>query len=53
MSFFNDIRTAARKRSDYSRTLSALSRMPQSTVSDLGLEGKDLRDIARRAVYGV
>ena len=52
MSFFTEIRTAARKRADYTRTLSALSKMPQSTVADLGLEGEDLRDVARKAVYG-
>ncbi len=52
MSFFNEIRTAARKRSQYNRTLTALSKMPRATAADLGLDGEDLRDVARKAVYG-
>ncbi len=52
MSFFNEIRTAARKRAEYSRTLTALSSLPRATASDLGLDGEDLRAVARRAVYG-
>ena len=52
MSMFNSLRTAARKRADYNRTVAELSRMSKSAAIDLGIDGRDIRDVAARAVYG-
>lgn len=51
-SFVSQVRTAARKRRAYMRTLSELRQLPQDTRRDLDLGTDELRSIAHRAVYG-
>jgi hypothetical protein len=50
--FFNDLRTAVRKRAAYNRTVAELQAMPLDVALDLDLYPGDAKSIARRAVYG-
>jgi uncharacterized protein YjiS (DUF1127 family) len=50
--FFNDLRTAMRKRAAYNRTVAELQSMPLDVALDLGLYRGDAHAIARQAVYG-
>ena len=47
-SFLDDLK----KRRSYNRTMRELSRLPLDTALDLDIYAGDIRDIARRAVYG-
>lgn len=49
---FSQIQTAARKRAAYNRTVAELSALPIQSRLDLDIYAGDIRDIARRAVYG-
>lgn len=46
------IRTAARKRAEYHRTLAELKTMPVDTMIDLDLAPNEFPKIAHDAVYG-
>ncbi|WP_238547578.1 hypothetical protein [Meridianimarinicoccus roseus] len=46
------IRTAARKRAEYNRTLAELQSMPLGTMIDFDLGPNDLPKLAHTAVYG-
>lgn len=49
----NDLRTAARKRALYNRTVAEISALPvELAVEDLGLHPEDAHKIALRSVYG-
>ena len=48
MNFLDDLK----KRRAYNRTLNELRRLPLDTRLDLDIYGGDIRDIARKAVYG-
>lgn len=37
---------------DYRRTIAELEKLNAAQLADLGLSRKDIRDVARRAVYG-
>jgi uncharacterized protein YjiS (DUF1127 family) len=50
--FFNDLRTALRKRAAYKRTVAELQAMPLDVALDLDIYRGDAEKIARRAVYG-
>lgn len=50
--FFNDLRTAVRKRAAYNRTVAELQALPLDVALDLDLYPGDAKSIARRAVYG-
>ncbi|WP_198671185.1 hypothetical protein [Oceanibium sediminis] len=48
----NTLKTSARKRRAYNRTVAALSAMNIDTRLDLDIYEGDIRKIARNAVYG-
>lgn len=48
----SQVRTAARKRRAYMRTVSELRQLPLDAQLDLDLYAGDIRRIAHRAVYG-
>jgi uncharacterized protein YjiS (DUF1127 family) len=48
MNFMEDLR----KRRDYWRTINELRRLPLDTALDLDIYRGDVKEIARRAVYG-
>lgn len=50
--FFNDLRTAIRKRADYNRTVAELRALPLDIALDLDIYPGDANKIAREAVYG-
>jgi len=52
MALFTDIKTAARKRAEYRRTLNELRSMPLETMIDLDMAPNEFERIAHRAVYG-
>lgn len=52
MTMFDRIRTAARKRTAYRRTVAALEAMPLHVALDLDIYRGDAARIARKAVYG-
>jgi len=52
MAFFTDIKTAAKKRAEYRRTLNELRTMPRDTMIDLDMAPNEFERIAHRAVYG-
>ena len=47
------LKTAARKRADYRRTVAELSRLSPAAAADLGLDREEVRRVAQRAVYGI
>ena len=52
-SFLNTLRTAAKKRADYNRTVAELSAIStQLAVEDLGFYPGDAAKMAKHAVYG-
>ena len=50
--FIDQLRTAARKRAAYNRTIAELSTLPLNVALDLDIYHGDARAIARKAVYG-
>ena len=46
------LKTAARKRAAYNRTVAELEALPLDVALDLDIYRGDARKIARRAVYG-
>jgi uncharacterized protein YjiS (DUF1127 family) len=52
MSLFNQLRTAARKRAQYRRTVQELRGIPDHLAEDLGIYPGDSKRLARQAVYG-
>jgi len=50
--FVTRIRTAARKRAEYNRTMAELRSMPLDTMIDLDIAPNEFDRIARQAVYG-
>lgn len=52
-SILTTLRTAARKRAAYNRTIAEISAIPtELAVEDLGIYPGDARKIAYRSVYG-
>ncbi|WP_164870791.1 hypothetical protein [Mesobaculum littorinae] len=52
MKLFTTLRSAARRRAAYNRTVAELSNMSVDTALDLNIFHEDVHSIARRAVYG-
>lgn len=52
MSLIAQLRTAARRRAAYRRTLFELRGVPSHLAEDLGIYPGDARRLAREAVYG-
>ena len=53
VSVLSNIRTAARKRAAYNRTVNEISTLPvELAVEDLGIFPEDAHKIAMRSVYG-
>ena len=52
MNVIERLKTAARRRAAYNRTLYELETMPLDVAIDLDLYPGDFRKIAHRAVYG-
>ncbi|SDW51953.1 DUF1127 domain-containing protein [Celeribacter indicus] len=52
MTMFLSLRTAARKRAAYRRTLAELDALPARTKADLALDHGRACALARAAVYG-
>ena len=52
MQVIERLKTAARQRAAYNRTISELESMPLDVALDLDLYPGDFRKIAHRAVYG-
>jgi hypothetical protein len=50
--FFNDFRSAMRKRAAYARTVAELRSMPLDVALDLNIYPGDAEALARKAVYG-
>jgi uncharacterized protein YjiS (DUF1127 family) len=48
----NDLKTAARKRAAYARTVREIRDMPLNVALDLGIFREDARALAYKAVYG-
>jgi uncharacterized protein YjiS (DUF1127 family) len=46
------LKTAARKRAAYNRTVAELEALPLDVALDLDIHRGDARAIARRAIYG-
>ena len=49
---FETLTAAARKRSEYRRTVAELSRLDRATAKDLGIHEGNIVSVAREAVYG-
>ena len=49
---FETLTAAARKRSEYRRTVNELSKLDAATARDLGIHEGNLASVAREAVYG-
>jgi uncharacterized protein YjiS (DUF1127 family) len=52
MSLISQLRTAARKRAAYKRTVRELRGIPLHLVEDLGIYPGDETRLARQAIYG-
>ncbi len=52
MSLITQLRTAARKRVAYKRTVRELRGIPLHLVEDLGIYPGDEKRLARQAIYG-
>ena len=52
MSLISQLRTAARKRAAYKRTIRELRGIPLHLTEDLGIYPGDERRLARQAIYG-
>ena len=53
MAFLSNLRTAAKKRAEYTRTVAEILGLPvERAVADLGIYPEDAHKIALRAVYG-
>lgn len=51
-SMYETLKTAARKRAAYNRTVREIESLPANVAHDLGIFPGDARSLARRAVYG-
>lgn len=52
MTLIETLKTRAAKAAQYRTTLAELNRLSDHDVLDLGIYRGDIREIARRAVYG-